>query len=200
MVVVITPEQSLPQEQETLLGLLEAGLERLHVRKPQWNAQQIEAYLLQLPAKFRNRVSVHGYSTLAQKWRVGMHFKGHQEVVEAGFPLKPISKSVHSWPEVLQHQNHCDYLFLSPIFKSISKQNYSAGFTADDLAPKLVAYNGKAKIIALGGIDANNAKQAMALGFDGVACLGALWQQESVEKRIATWKEIYNTVKQAYSA
>ena len=180
--------------------MLEAGLERLHVRKPAWNAQETEHYLLKIPVRFRSRVSVHGHSELATKLGLGWHLKGHQKIPETGFSESLLSKSVHVWEEVLQNQNQCDYLFLSPVFDSISKQNYPAAFEADVLQKQLHRYNGKAKILALGGINASNAKKATAMGFDGVACLGTIWQEETVEKRIAAWKEIYNTVKQAYSA
>jgi thiamine-phosphate pyrophosphorylase len=87
-----------------------------------------------------------------------------------------------------------DYLFLGPIFDSISKENYTSRFPESllyDLKDKGVINE---KIIALGGINKENMHKVKDYGFGGVAILGALWEnfpkQQDTEKLLTRFKEI----------
>lgn len=84
-----------------------------------------------------------------------------------------LSSSVHQ-PEIISEQQHFDYLFLSPVFNSISKPGY-AGFA--DASFTLQKSSPQPEVIALGGIDATNIHQLKAMNFDGAAVLGSIWQQ-----------------------
>ena len=83
--------------------------------------------------------------------------------------------SCHSLEELSAHKAKFDYLFLSPIFDSISKKGYSGRFTREQLLE--ARDNGliDKKIIALGGITAGNIPIIRELGFGGVAVLGSVW-------------------------
>ena len=82
--------------------------------------------------------------------------------------------SLHSLQELQLGLSGMDYVFLSPIFDSISKQGYSAAFEAEALAVAL--QTAKCPVIALGGISPQNIPIAASLGFSGVAALGSIWQ------------------------
>ena len=86
-----------------------------------------------------------------------------------------LSVSCHSLEELSAHKAKFDYLFLSPIFDSISKKGYSGRFTREQLLE--ARDNGliDKKIIALGGITAGNIPIIRELGFGGVAVLGSVW-------------------------
>ena len=86
-----------------------------------------------------------------------------------------LSVSCHSLEELSAHKAKFDYLFLSPIFDSISKKGYSGRFTREELLE--ARDNGliDKKIIALGGITAGNIPIIRELGFGGVAVLGSVW-------------------------
>ena len=86
-----------------------------------------------------------------------------------------LSVSCHSLEELSAHKAKFDYLFLSPIFDSISKKGYSGRFTREQLLE--ARDNGliDKKIIALGGITAGNIPIIRDLGFGGVAVLGSVW-------------------------
>ena len=86
-----------------------------------------------------------------------------------------LSVSCHSLEELSAHKAKFDYLFLSPIFDSISKKGYSGRFTREQLLE--ARDNGliDKKIIALGGITAGNIPIIRELGFGGGAVLGSVW-------------------------
>lgn len=88
-----------------------------------------------------------------------------------------ISCSCHSLEEVKQYKPGCDYVFLSPIFDSISKQDYKSGYTAEEI--RSAVKNGiiDRRVIALGGIDENNLLRVKDFGFGGAAIMGTLWNK-----------------------
>ncbi len=57
--IVISPEGDDPREQRLLPALVAAGLERYHLRKPAWGAEQLAAWLTPLPAAVRARIVLH---------------------------------------------------------------------------------------------------------------------------------------------
>ena len=81
--------------------------------------------------------------------------------------------SLHSLQDLQLDLSGLDYVFLSPIFDSISKQGYSAAFEAEALAAAL--QTARCPVIALGGISTQNIPIAASLGFAGVAVLGSIW-------------------------
>lgn len=90
-----------------------------------------------------------------------------------------VSRSCHSIAEVQKYKDSCNYLFLSPIYDSISKEGYGAAFSRTDL--KRAADEGiiDKKVYALGGVSAEHLPELQELGFGGAAVLGALWQSAS---------------------
>ena len=77
-------------------------------------------------------------------------------------------KHAHELAEVQQHRRRYDYVTLSPIFNSISKEDYLSSF---DLAQvramlhKLAARPGyRPQVLALGGVEAANVAQVRQIG------------------------------------
>ena len=88
-----------------------------------------------------------------------------------------MSRSCHSLEEVKEHKKNCDYVFLSPVFDSISKLNYHANYTPEEIRKAHKAGIIDKKVIALGGIDTDNIRQVKNYGFGGAAIMGALWNK-----------------------
>lgn len=76
----------------------------------------------------------------------------------------------------------CDYVTLSPIFDSISKEGYNSKFNKKDLI--FLDKNGSSvvttKVVALGGVTPERVDIVRQLGFDGFAVLGALLGSSSI--------------------
>ena len=66
---------------------------------------------------------------------------------------------------------------MSPIFDSISKQNYLSTYSAEEIRQASKDGIIDKKVIALGGIDAGNIPLIKDYGFGGAAILGDLWNR-----------------------
>ncbi len=176
--IVITNPQSFATEAGILISLFEQGLEFLHLRKPGAPLQEVESLLTLIPSRYHSRISLHSHWALAGKYKVGgLH--GPLESVQGASPELWRSHSCHSLAEVEEAGGDYDYVFLSPVFNSISKKGYDSAFPMDTLRQFLFARRQKgaqARVAALGGVDEGNLKAVADLGFDGAAMLGALWQ------------------------
>lgn len=167
----------IPNESSQWEVLFKAGLLKLHVRKPGMNTKQISDLIKKVPEEYHSRVILHGCPELLSEFKVaGYHGKPEER---EGLKLsegQSFSISVHSWREVEDHIDKVDYLFLSPVFDSISKEGYMAN---PDLMyfPKYL--KGK-KIYALGGVTALNWEDALDFGYHGVAVLGSLWEKTGI--------------------
>ena len=69
-----------------------------------------------------------------------------------------------------------DYLFLSPIFDSISKRGYLSQFSIESLQNAAEEGLIDGKVFALGGVTQAKLPLLHELGFGGAAMLGAAWQ------------------------
>lgn len=179
--IVITHPEILPGEAGTINQLFAHGLARLHVRKPGVTEEALRALLEQIGPAFRKRIALHQHHELADEFGItGLHFTESDRLAQSLEILKVlknnrfiISTSVHD-PADLEQLSHCfDYAFLGPVFDSISKTGYSSKLPANFKLQKHCFQN---KVIALGGINAENLKSAFEMGFDGAALLGSIWQ------------------------
>jgi len=168
-IAVFSPEKDYPNELELVLDLFTAGLERFHVRKPHSSVESIRTYLSSIPAEFRDKVYVHYYRKLAQEFGCKLHLQFQFAVIQ-GKVQSCDSVSVHSLEELKQIDGRIKSCTLSPVFESISKENYAANPDLDRIPP-----DRETKIIALGGVDASTIAKAREFGFDGAACLGGIW-------------------------
>lgn len=174
--IVITAPEFLPDEAAMLAALLEHGADRIHLRKPGCTAGELAALIERLPAKYYPRISLHDHFGLQARYGIGgIHLNSRNPLPPPGFK-GVVSRSCHSLDEVARHKASVDYVFLSPVFDSLSKAGYRAAFApgALDEAAKLGIID--RKVIALGGMSAKKMPQVRAWGFGGIALLGAVWQ------------------------
>lgn len=182
--VLLTAPTEVADEPRLLTELLAGGLERLHLRKPNWPAAQLEALIWALPPQFHGRLVLHGHPQLVHAYKLGgLHLTGIQRVVAtrrpALLPGQTLSTSFHALAEIARHRRHYDYVFLSPIFDSISKEGYARAFdlpAVQVFLQKLARRPGyRLPVFALGGIDSQNVSLVRQAGFAGAAVLGAVW-------------------------
>jgi thiamine-phosphate pyrophosphorylase len=84
-----------------------------------------------------------------------------------------LSSAFHRIKDIPESGGRFDYVLLSPIFDSISKQGYRAAFGHSDL--KRFLSRTDHSVFALGGLNAQRAALAASLGFKGIAVLGTVW-------------------------
>jgi|HubBroStandDraft_1064217.scaffolds.fasta_scaffold221024_2 thiamine monophosphate synthase len=157
LLAVITSPGEIPREAEYMEGLLEAGLERLHLRKPGW---AVEELLERLAPRWKSRLVVHGSAELAAR-------HGVEKVHRVN------STSVHSWEELRALPPGLDYAFISPVFDSISKPGYQAAADLLEIPPGPLP----CRPVGLGGVSADTIGLMLTRGWTGAAVLGWIWEK-----------------------
>lgn len=179
--IVITTPHFFEGEAAAITSLFHAGLEILHLRKPDASIEDIEHLLHQLPAEYMDRIVTHEHFQLAISHGLkGIHLNRRNPQVPAGY-AGHISCSCHSFEEVMQRKSDCNYVFLSPIYDSISKTDYTSAFTYGNLQEAQQTGIIDSQVIALGGINQAHLPQISSLGFGGAALLGDIWKRAGSE-------------------
>ncbi len=70
-----------------------------------------------------------------------------------------------------------DYVLMSPVYDSISKQGYRSGYSQETLRQAQAEGIINRKVVALGGISEANLPEIKSLGFGGAALLGDIWNR-----------------------
>ena len=80
------------------------------------------------------------------------------------------------------YKDDYDYLFLSPIFNSISKQGDMSSFSDAELLQASKEGVIDRKVIALGGVTFDKIPYLKDLNFGGVAMIGAIYNTDVLER------------------
>ena len=188
--ILITLPRILKNEAETLAALCGAGVSVIHIRKPEASEPEIEELLktLQALGADMSRLTIHYNEPLARKYGLGgVHLRIEELLAGAGEGLRR-SCSAHGWTEAERAATDADYVFLSPLFDSISKPGYHSAIDPAEAAERLRCRKGR--IVALGGIRPANIARVRRIGFDGAAVLGAAWSAD--EKAVNTERTLKN--------
>ena len=172
-IIIISNPKPIIDEPIIITNLFNNGLDLFHLRKPFNSITETEKLLENIPKQYHNRIVIHQHYQLTEHYNLkGIHIKNNDKNSTTDHNI--ISTSFHSINE-LSNKNNYQYVFLSPIFNSISKDGYNSKFTLEEL--KIAQKQGiiDSKIIALGGINVNNVKTIIGLGFGGIAVLGYIW-------------------------
>ena len=178
--IVVTTPTFFVEEDKIITALFEEGLEILSLRKPETPAMYSER--ITDPADFRKKHhrricdnTKHFY--LKEEFNLmGIHLNARN-------PSEPhdyaghVSCSCHSVEEVKNRKHFYDYVFMSPIYDSISKVNYYSTYTAEELREAQKAKIIDSKVMALGGINEDNLLEIKDFGFGGAVVLGDLWNK-----------------------
>lgn len=178
--IIFSPPENQANEIEQLIQMFDLGLELFHLRKPRFSEKQIAAYLVQIPEKYHPKIVTHSCYDIANKFNLkGIHLPElyRTDRKKLSKEYKIISTGFHNFEDWQNQQKNYQYVFLSPIFDSISKKGYMSNFTSNQLKEKLP--NKTTKTFALGGITLDNLQQIKELGFDGAAMIGSVWQAEN---------------------
>lgn len=187
--ILITRPDFFEGEFRWLEALLEAGVDTLHLRKPSATQQQMEALMKDIAPKYYPCIVLHDHHSLAKRYPVGIHLNARNPIAPAHYNGN-ISRSCHTLEEVVHYKDNCSYLFLSPIFDSISKQGYSSSFSSAEIEKAKAEGIIDEKVVALGGVCEENVDKIKSWGFGGVALLGDVWGCQTIEQATAKIKRI----------
>lgn len=172
--IVITSPTFFIGEASFLHRLLACGVDFIHLRKPDATVDECSGLLDQMPNDDCKHIIVHDFFDLVEPYNLhGIHLNSRHKDIPSGY-RGHISRSCHSLEEVMKYKESFDYVFLSPIFDSVSKKGYSSAF--DDKTLKAASENGiiDDKVIALGGVTLDKIDYLHNLRFGGVAMLGCI--------------------------
>tara|TARA_B100000809_G_scaffold244796_1_gene271064 strand:+ start:919 stop:1506 length:588 start_codon:yes stop_codon:yes gene_type:complete len=181
MIIVIAPENDLPNEIKILKQLFEAGLEYYHLRKPHKDYTAYFKYLNQIDAQYHNKIVLHDYHELINEFKLkGIHFQEQNRLDHIDNPGqyfkgldmfgKTISSSFHELKALEDCYFEFDYHLLSPVFSSISKKGQEG--------PNFSVTHIDKTIIGMGGVTMDNIKAFDTLGYKGVGVLGDIWNSD----------------------
>jgi thiamine-phosphate pyrophosphorylase len=176
-------------EAQIVKELFDNGLETFHLRKKNASTRQIEEYLNTIPRKYWSRIVLHSHYSLAIKYDLkGIHLNRHFKKQKFMYWLKlfyyrfkkpslQVSSSFNNLSSLYNDSNHYDYVFLSPVFDSVTKSGYQSSFSQHNLAVALMKT--KHKIMALGGIQPSRFDSIKEMGFSGMVLSDALWNSDN---------------------
>ena len=195
--IVISAPESVNKEAEIISLLIENGLEYYHLRKPEWDLKTTSYFLKTVSSDTYSHIVIHDHYELIEEF--GLLGSHHNKRNSENIYGNNFSVSCHSIEEIPEWRNITKgYIFLSPIFQSISKEGYGNGFSENDLryasANKIIDKS----VIALGGITKENIGLVKEYGFGGCAVLGTIWEDyikdNNIESLIERFKEIKNSI------
>ncbi len=172
--IVITSPSFMDGEVLFLRRLLSHGADFVHLRKPGATADDCARLLDGLTAEERAHIVIHDFFELAVPYGLhGIHLNSRRSSVPDGY-TGHVSRSCHSLEEVRLWKPSCDYVFLSPIFDSVSKEGYCSAFSPEVLGRACSEGVIDGKVIALGGVTPERTGVLRSFGFGGAAMLGCV--------------------------
>ncbi|WP_258104070.1 thiamine phosphate synthase [Marinoscillum sp. MHG1-6] len=194
MLILITAEQSIEMEADILKTICDTESCTIHVRKPHLTKDGLRSWIEQFDTSVRKKMVLHQHHDLAMEYSTGgIHFKEAERTV-LGEALDDqihsycdqglsVSSSFHATAS-LEESNGFDYVLLSPVFDSISKNNYKGkGFDVSGI---------RQKVVGLGGVSVKNLSQLKKDGFSGAAVMGAVWKSDHPADAFSQIKEAYD--------
>lgn len=180
MKIAITPEDILENEAALIALLITNGWDMVHLRHPNASLNEMRKLIEGIPMRYHRKLRLHGHFELTNHFNLGgIHLNYRNPEPPANWQGK-ISKSIHNIDELANDERSYDYVTLSPVFDSISKDGYKAVVDLKKFMQEKP--NISTKIIALGGVTGNRVAEIKKYGFDGYAVLGALFKNAESEE------------------
>lgn len=193
--IIITSPDFLPEEAQLITRLFESGLHLLHLRKPDADSAEVANLLQSIPAEYRRQIIIHDFFALKEEYDLGgIHLNSRHPLAPEGYEGR-ISRACHSLEEVEAETYRFDYVLMSPVYDSISKQGYRSGYTQEALKQAREQGIINEKVVALGGISGENLAEIKSLGFGGAALLGDIWNRYRGQKDTAAVLEHFRKLK-----
>ena len=197
--IVVSWPGIIRRESKIIEKLFKQGLDFYHLRKPQTSTQYVRTVLNSLPEDLLNRVVLHDHPALLDEFSLGgWHVNDKNIHLEAEMKGKTpmVTRSFHDLDKLKNEGGKYNYAWISPVFTSVSKDDYYGVFSLEELRDINLA-NDSINVVALGGILPENIERVDELGFWGAAMIGGVWLNEDTvasEGRIIDQFQSYQDV------
>lgn len=180
-IIAITSPSVVDEDLYIIQQLLNRGIDIIHLRKSDAEINDCRKLLSKLTYEQRAKIIVHDFPSLYEEFSLkGIHV--NKNITSLPINYKGYkTRSCHSFEEIKKYKKEYDYLFLSPIFDSISKSGYKSCFSHDEL--KKASADGiiDKKVIALGGVTFDSIPYLKELNFGGVAMIGSIYNIKALD-------------------
>lgn len=189
LVLFSTSDRSLSEARE-VTQMFEEGLKAFHIKKSSFERHEMEEYIKSIPSEYHKYIILHSNHKLRKTFKLGglhlsrTHRKRKYNSWWKMFKLKKFSRNLKftrtfsKLSTLSSHNIKYDYVFLTPIYQSISKLGHSGNFGNRSLE-KYIKLS-KSPVYALGGVTIEHFKECQELGFSGVALLGYVWNNQEL--------------------
>lgn len=188
--ILLSHPKTVDNEVDIINTMFDEGMSHFHIRKPNHSTSQLSEFISEIRSKYRHKLTIHSHHELAIKYQLqGIHLtRSHKrriirtwlktELLKYQRPELKVSTSFHKLSALYKNTylKRFDYVFLSPVFGSISKRGYEAGFIDAQIKAALIKTD--YRVIALVGIEVDKMEHVKNLGFHGMAFLGAIWNSD----------------------
>ncbi|MBR5323244.1 MAG: thiamine phosphate synthase [Muribaculaceae bacterium] len=181
-IIAITSPMVTNEDVYLIKSLLERGIDIIHLRKPDSSINECRDILKELTTEEKAKIVIHDYPELYYEFSLkGIHINRNITSLPIDYNGHR-TRSCHSFEEIIRFKSEYDYLFLSPIFDSISKVEYMSSFKHEELLE--ASRNGliDEKVIALGGVTFDKIPYLKSLNFGGVALSGAIYNKNAIKQ------------------
>ncbi|UQD55237.1 thiamine phosphate synthase [Flavobacterium sp. K5-23] len=193
---VISNPTPVENEIKLIHSLFEEGLELFHIRKPDFKELDMRQYVMAIGLEFCDRLVLHSHHQLAAELGINrIHFTESKRKEMSLSVLKQfkangfhLTTSTHCIEDFNALDKVFESAFLSPVYKSISKENYISKIDLFEAVKKRT--NHSTQLIALGGIESINVEKTLSNGFDNIALLGTIWNSENPIKNYIRCQKI----------
>jgi thiamine-phosphate pyrophosphorylase len=211
-IVLVSDFNEIPRETFLLNALFDAGLECFHLRKRDYSMDKICNYLDHISPVYYERIVIHSHFDLVESYGLrGVHFKKNYTLHdflldmaitanEARNRYRHLSHSVHSLNEIKSNTFAFNYLFLSPVFDSISNKGYNSKIKIQAIRKFFKEEPNRQEVIALSGITADKVEHIAEAGFNGLGLLGYIWVRYKEDGNVAAAVQRFQLVQQKVKA
>lgn len=197
MIILIAPKEDITNEIQILNKLFKSGLEYYHLRKPHKNYQDHTDFLKEIDSKYHNRIVIHDFHELTNEFDLkGIHFEEEDRRNYIETPTryfkdlnlfgKTISSTFHDLKELAESDFEFDYHIFGPSYTTNSKSTPTEIRCDISDVDKL--------IIAKEGIVTNTIKEALTLGYNGLAILESVWNSQNPIQSFKDIKAMHDAI------
>lgn len=183
---IIIFSSPIPKENEIqdVITILATNIVAFHLRKPNASKEEIRLFLQQIPIEFHIKIVLHQHIELLKEFSLKGFYcsrlfleNNSPKQIRKKYPKALLSRGCHTYHELTNSLLY-DYVFISPVFDSISKKGYKANFDFTKLAS--IISTSETKVYALGGIEPSSIAKIKTIPFSGYALLGYIWYNNTL--------------------
>ena len=181
---IMTKSTFFVEEDKILTTLFEAGMDSLHLYKPNSEPIYSERLLTLLADDLHGKITVHDHFYLKDEFQLrGIHLNSCRTEPPFGYRGN-ISRTCHAISELKEAKRQSAYVFLKTLFDSQSNPADKSTLTVDELHEAARQGLIDKRVYAMGGINLDNIGMVRELGFGGVVVCGDLWNRFNIQSGV----------------